>query len=219
RPRGQFRQAACCRRREHRLATLRAHEPIVLGLPRGGVVVAAEIATALAAPLDVLLVGKVGLPSQPELALGAVGEGSVVVTNRAIIRDAKISQELLRRTIDGQQAVLAQRAASYRRTRPALSIANRIVVLVDDGIATGATMRAAIRVLRARRVARIVVAVPVALADLADAISRLVDHFVCLRTPRRFTEVSTWYADVAEVTDTEVIALLREAQQDREVRA
>ncbi|GAA5164582.1 MULTISPECIES: phosphoribosyltransferase family protein [Amycolatopsis] len=180
-----------------RLRDLRADRPVVLGLPRGGVVVADPIATALAAPLDVVLVSKVADPADPEFALGAVGEGAVVV-------GGCIAPGLLGSAL---QAV-AERARRYRAVRRAVPVAGRTVVLADDGIATGATVLAALRVLTARRAGRVVVAVPVAARAALKALSPFADRVECLLAPPRLGAVSRWYADFREVTDDEVLWLL-----------
>lgn len=196
-----------------RLEFLRARNPLVLGLPRGGVVVAAAIARALRAPLDVLLVRKIGLPDAPELALAAIGENGVLVGNPGVIRYVQPDPVVLRGVIDRERAVLAQRAALYRSVREQVPVAGRSVLVADDGIATGATMRAAIRVLEVRGAAHIVVAVPVAAPDALRALSGTVDRVVCLRAPRRLRAVSRWYGEFHEVADDEVVALLRAATQ------
>lgn len=190
-----------------RLADLRGDRPLVLGLPRGGVVVAAPIAAALHAPLDVVLVHKIGDPDSPELALGAVGEDAVVVGG------SHIDPETFERALETEQLRLARRAMLYRAVRPALPVTGRTVVLADDGIATGATMRAAIRILRARGAARIVLAVPVAAPEALDALAPLADRVECLIVPRRMRAVSRWYTDFREVPDSEVVRLLRETNE------
>jgi putative phosphoribosyl transferase len=187
-----------------RLADLRGDLPLVLGLPRGGVVVAAPIAAALHAPLDVVLVRKIGDPDSPELALGAVGEDAVIVGGN------RLDPESFERALETEQMRLAWHAMRYREVRPALPVAGRTVVLTDDGIATGATMRAAVRILRARRAARIVLAVPVAAPDALGALAPLADRVECLIAPKRMRAISRWYTDFREVPDSEVLRLLRE---------
>jgi putative phosphoribosyl transferase len=187
-----------------RLADLRAEQPLVLGLPRGGVVVAAPIAAALGAPLDVVLVRKIGAPGSPELALGAVGEDAVVVGGNHRDPDERFA-----RALATEQRRLARRALRYRAVRRAVPVTGRTVVLADDGIATGASMRAAIEVLRSRGVARIVLAVPVAAPEALAELAPLVERTECLLVPEGMSAVSRWYADFREVGDREVLRLLR----------
>jgi putative phosphoribosyl transferase len=187
-----------------RLTDLRADRPLVLGLPRGGVLVAAPIAGALHAPLDVVLVRKIGDPGSPELALGAVGEDAVVIGGN------HLDPDVFERALETEQLRLTRRAMLYRAVRAAVPVAGRTVVVADDGIATGATMRAAIRVLRARGAARIVLAVPVAAPEALAELTPLVDRVECLLVPERMQAVSQWYADFREVDDREVLRLLRE---------
>jgi putative phosphoribosyl transferase len=197
------------------LGFLRDNEPIVLGLPRGGVVVAAEVAAALDAPLDVVLVRKIGVPGSPELALGAVGEGAVVVGNQDVIRAVHPTQEAFERALAVERAHLAHRATLYQPVRHPLPVKDRTVVLVDDGIATGATARAAIQVLRARGAAQIVLAVPVVARSTLPALFDVADRIVWLRAPNRFRSVSGWYADFTEVGDGEVMELLKASAPPR----
>lgn len=187
-----------------RLVDLRPEQPLVLGLPRGGVVVAAPIATALGAPLDVVLVRKIATPGRPELALGAVGEDAVVIGGN------HLDPERFARALAAEQRRLTRRALRYRAVRRAVPVRGRTVVLADDGIATGASMRAAIGVLRARGAARIVLAVPVAAPGALTVLAPLVERVECLLTPQRMGAVSRWYADFREVGDREVVRLLRE---------
>ncbi|GAB2971310.1 phosphoribosyltransferase [Amycolatopsis acidiphila] len=187
-----------------RLADVRGERPLVLGLPRGGVLVAAPIATALHAPLDVVLVRKIGDPGSPELALGAVGEDAVVVGGNSL------DPEIFARVLETEQLRLARRALRYRAVRPAVPVSGRTVVLADDGIATGASIRAAIRVLRSRGAARIILAVPVAAPEALAELTPLVDRVECLLAPNRMQAVSRWYADFREVDDREVLRVLQE---------
>ncbi|HVV14760.1 phosphoribosyltransferase [Amycolatopsis sp.] len=183
-------------------------DPLVLGLPRGGVVVAAAIADRLDAPLDVVLVRKVGAPDAPELALGAVGEDGVVVGNPAVLRHFRPSARIFEAAAEEERSALARRAQRYRSARRIQPVAGRTVILVDDGIATGATARAAAEVLRARDAGSIVLAVPVAPPQALATLASVVDDIVCLAVPRRLRSVSQWYADFAEVSDEDVVALL-----------
>ncbi len=188
---------------------LRGSGVVVLGLPRGGVPVAAEIARALGAPLDVILVRKLGLPIQPELAMGAIGEGGVRIINQDVVRAEQVSAEVFAQVERRERAELDRRAARYRAVRPRVPLAGVTAIIVDDGIATGSTARVACQVARAHGAARVVLAVPVApraaLSGLADA----ADEVVCLAAPEPFFAIGQWYADFAQTTDDEVVALLQ----------
>lgn len=190
------------------LAHLRDSDPIVLGLPRGGVPVAFEVAKALEAPLDVIIVRKLGVPRQPELAMGAIGEEGVRVLNPSLIRSAGISEADIDEVERRERAVIEQRARTLRGDRPALRLGGRATILVDDGIATGATTRAAIEVARAHGATNVVLAVPVAPADTLELLRRLADEVVCLATPEPFMAVGAWYQDFTPTTDAEVLELL-----------
>ncbi len=185
---------------------------IVLGLPRGGVPVAAEVARALHAPLDVLVVRKLGVPGHEELALGAVASGGFRVLNDSIVRDLGLGEATIERVARAEAAELARRERAFRGDRPAPDVGAKIVVLVDDGIATGATMRSAVAALRGatpgRSPARLVVATPVAAPDAADALRREADEVVCLGTPHDFLAVGRWYRDFPQTSDAEVRELL-----------
>ena len=182
--------------------------PVVLGLPRGGVPVAAEVARALDGELDVLVVRKIGVPWQPELALGAVGEGGVQVVNEAIASACALSPEQLEELASRARAEVEARLRHLRAGRPAVPLAGRTAIVVDDGVATGATMRAAVDVVRAHGAARVVVAVPVAAADAAHALRASVDEIVVLLAPVDLGGVGLWYADFTQTTDAEVASLL-----------
>ncbi|MDX1511373.1 MAG: phosphoribosyltransferase family protein [Nitriliruptorales bacterium] len=188
------------------VAALDLADPVVLGLPRGGVVVAAPVAEALDAPLDVVIVRKLGHPLQPELAVGAIGEGDVEVLNPGIA--PHVAGEALDEIRNRERAELARRVQQYRGNRPGIDVAGRAVMLVDDGLATGATARAAIDVLRERGARSITLAVPVGPPDTVRALGQLADHVVCLRTPRGFGGVGQFYVDFRQTTDEEVTALL-----------
>src|ERR671928_132455 len=192
-----------------RMAPLAGRDVVVLGLPRGGVPVAAEVARALGAPLDVVLVRKLGLPRRPELAMGAVGEDGVVVLNEDVLEAARVDEATLAEVERRERAELERRARQLRGDRPRLSLDGRTAVVVDDGVATGATARAACEVVRAHGAARVVLAVPVgsphALADIAPT----VDEVVCLDSPQRFAAVGQAYADFRATEEEEVLALLR----------
>jgi putative phosphoribosyl transferase len=183
----------------------------VLALPRGGVPVAYEVARALGAPLDVFLVRKLGVPGHRELAMGAIASGHVRVLNRDIVGQLGIPPEVIDRVAALEEQELARRERAYRGDRPPLDLRNQTVILVDDGLATGATMRAAVAALRQQGPARIVVAVPAAAAETCAAIAEEVDEIVCAETPRPFYAVGLWYEDFRETTDEEVRRLLGSA--------
>jgi putative phosphoribosyl transferase len=183
----------------------------VLALPRGGVPVAYEVARALGAPLDVFLVRKLGVPGHRELAMGAIASGHVRVLNRDIVGQLGIPPEVIDRVAALEEQELARRERAYRGDRPPLDLRNQTVILVDDGLATGATMRAAVAALRQQGPARIVVAVPAAAAETCAAIAEEVDEIVCAETPRPFYAVGLWYEDFGETTDEEVRRLLGSA--------
>jgi predicted phosphoribosyltransferase/predicted alpha/beta-hydrolase family hydrolase len=191
-----------------RLAPLRAVRPLVVALPRGGVPVAAEVAKHLEAPLDVLVVRKLGHPRQPELAVGALGEGGVVVLDPQASTRLGVTEADLVDTMAREQAELERRVRQYRRGRPRQSVRDRTVIVVDDGLATGATARAAIEVLRRAGAGRIVLAVPVAPADALSELGRVADEVVCLTAPPDFRAVGLWYREFGQVTDDEVARLL-----------
>jgi predicted phosphoribosyltransferase len=184
---------------------------IVLGLPRGGVPIAYEVARALGAPLDVFMVRKLGVPGQPELAMGAVASGGSRVLNRYVMRMSGVTDAELERVTESERDLLARREASYRGDRPPLDVADRVVIVVDDGLATGASMRAAVEALRGGRPAELVVAVPVAPPDSRDELAGVADKVVCARTPHPFFAVGHWYDDFSEVTDDEVRRFLADA--------
>ncbi|MGY4969814.1 phosphoribosyltransferase family protein [Streptomyces nigrescens] len=194
-----------------RLGHLKGAEAVVLGLPRGGVPVAAEVAEALGAPLDVCLVQKLGVPFQPELGMGAIGEGGVRVVNDDVVRAARITPDELAHVESREREVLESRARHYRGGRASVGIEGRTVVVVDDGVATGSTARAACRIARARGAARIVLAVPVAPHDWTARLGGDADELVCLRTPRNFYAIGQFYADFSQTDDDEVVACLEEA--------
>jgi predicted phosphoribosyltransferase/dienelactone hydrolase len=191
-----------------RLLAYRDQEPVVLGLPRGGVPVAAELARALGAPLDVLIVRKLGVPGHPELAMGAVGEGGVRVLNARVVQAARISGPQLDQVEAAERAEVARRARQYREDRPMAPVRGRTVVIVDDGLATGATARAAVETVRAAGAARIVLAVPVGAPDTVRLLGEVADDVVVLQAPRELRSVGEWYDDFRQTTDDEVVAAL-----------
>lgn len=187
-----------------------AHRPdvLVLALPRGGVPVAYEVARALGAPLDVFLVRKLGVPGQEELAMGAVASGGVRVLNDDIVTALRIPERVIDAIAAREQPELARRERLYRGNRPPPDVRGRTVILVDDGLATGATMAAAVKALRQQHPARIVVAVPIASPDTCEQLSTEVDEVVCAAMPHPFHAVGLWYEDFSQTTDDEVRELL-----------
>jgi predicted phosphoribosyltransferase len=194
-------------------AELRDAAPVVLALPRGGVPVGYEIALALNAPLDVFVVRKLGVPWHEELAFGAIASGDIVVHNEDVIKWSRLDAESMDAVAARESRELTRRERAFRGERKPLDVRGRVVVLVDDGLATGASMRAAIRALRTREPARIVVAVPVAAPDICAAIEREADLTICAITPRHFGGVGAWYHDFSQTSDTEVRELLTDAQR------
>ena len=184
---------------------------LVLGLPRGGVPVAYEIAVALDAPLDVFLVRKLGVPGHEELAMGAIATGGVRVLNDEVISSLRIPSHALASVTAREQQELQRREHAYRDDRPAPEVAGKTVILVDDGIATGSTVRAAIAALRQLGPRRVVVAVPVAAPSVCQALAREVDSMVCAITPEPFYAVGLWYQDFSETSDDEIRDLLQRA--------
>ncbi len=187
-------------------ATLR---PVVVALPRGGVPVAAEIADRLDAPLDVIVVRKIGLPWQPELAIGAIAEGNVCVVNDALIEETGVSGDELEAAIARERVELERRVRAYRGERSPLRLDGRVVILVDDGLATGYTARAAIAQIRRRGAGRVVLAVPVAPEDIVATMGRVADEFVVLQTPPWFFSIGEHYEDFRQTSDDEVVACLQ----------
>ncbi|MFC5659949.1 phosphoribosyltransferase, partial [Streptomyces nogalater] len=201
------------RRLGERLEYLRGQDVVVLGLPRGGVPVAAAVAEALDAPLDVLLVRKLGVPYQPELGMGAIGEDGVRVINQEVLRATGVGPDDLAAVEERERPLLAERGARYRGAAPPACVAGRTAVVVDDGVATGSTARAACRIARARGAARIVLAVPVAPRDFARRLGEDADDLVCLDTPWDFAAVGQFYTDFTQVEDEEVTTCLRRAAE------
>jgi len=187
---------------------------IVLALPRGGVPIGFEVAMELGAPLDVFVVRKLGLPWRDELAMGAIASGGVRILDRDVIRMARVSDAELARVTAAEQAELERRERLYRGDRTFPVLREKTVLLVDDGLATGSTMRAAITALRLERPSRIVAAVPVAAPDTCDALRAIADEVVCASTPEPFRAVGMWYANFSQTTDEEVHDLLERARGD-----
>ena len=181
---------------------------VVLGLPRGGVPVAHEVATELRVPLDVFLVRKLGVPGRAELAMGAIAEGGVEVLNDDVIHGLTIPQKVVQQVAVREHMELDRRDALYRGGRPRPAIRGRIVILVDDGLATGSTMQAAVTALRRLEPAHIIVAVPVGARDTCDRLARFADEVICLMAPEPFQAVGLWYEQFTQTTDDEVKSLL-----------
>jgi len=187
---------------------------IVLGLPRGGVKVAAEVARELHVPLDVFVVRKLGTPGHPELAMGAIASGGVRVLNANVINALRIPDKVIDAVARDEQRELERREKLYRNGRPPPVLRGRTVILIDDGLATGATMRAAIAALRKLHPARLVMAVPVAAPEICDEFELEVDETLCALTPNPFVAVGFWYRHFPQVTDEEVRNLLQQADAE-----
>lgn len=184
------------------------HDVVVLGLPRGGVPVAHEVAKALAVPMDTFVVRKIGMPGQEEFAVGAIASGGTRVLNEELIRSCQLSEPAIEAVCTRERAELQRREQLYRNGRPPIAVEGRLVILVDDGLATGSTMRAAVHAIRALRPSRIVVAAPVGAAESCRALARFADAVICPFTPEPFAAVGLWYGDFSPTSDEEVRALL-----------
>jgi len=191
-----------------------ADDSIVLALPRGGVPVGYEVARALNAPLDVWVVRKIGVPWHPELGVGAVAEGGDVYLTREVMAHVGLSDADLSAAIESKRGEVEARVRRYRGDRPTPELRDRTVILVDDGIATGGTIRAAIRAIRARAPRKIILAVPVASPDILEALAPEVDRTVCLLEPRDLFAIGLWYRNFTQVSDDEVVALLDRARKE-----
>jgi putative phosphoribosyl transferase len=193
------------------LAGYKDQQPVILALPRGGVPVAAEVAAALKAPLDLILVRKIGVPFQPELAMGAVVDGGapIIVRNDDVIRVAGIDEAEFKATCDNELAEIERRRQRYLGSRERVDVSGRTTIVIDDGIATGATTRAALRATRMRNPKKLVLAVPVAPTDSLAALRSDADEVVCLEDHEFFGAIGFYYADFAQVADEEVIELLK----------
>ena len=196
------------RRLADRLSHLQDQDVVVVGLPRGGVRVAFEVARSLRAPLDVIVVRKIGLPFQPELAMGAVGEDDTLLIDPDLVRRAHVSEAELAQLERRARSEVRRRAQAFREGRPRVPLAGRTVVVVDDGIATGSTARVACQVARAQGAARVVLAVPVCARESAIRLRREVDEFDCLEVPDWFSAVGRFYLDFRQTSDEEVVDLL-----------
>lgn len=187
---------------------------LVLGLPRGGVPVAFEVARGLNAPLDVFVVRKLGVPGHEELAMGAIATGGVIVLNDEVVYGLRIPDHVIEAVVAQEQRELERRERLYRDDRPPPDVRGKTIILVDDGLATGSTMRAAVAALREQQPTRIVVAVPTAAPDICAEFRREVDEIVCVITPEPFYAVGLWYENFAQTTDDEVRALLDRAARE-----
>ena len=187
-----------------------AHRPdvVVLGLPRGGIPVAFEVARKLRLPLDVFVVRKLGVPGHEELAMGAIASGGIRVLNEDVVRSLNISREIIESVAKKQSEELKRREQLYRGNRPGLDVRDLTVILVDDGLATGATMRAAVQALRRQKPVSIIVAVPAAAPEACEELGEEADDIVCAITPDPFFSVGSWYEDFSQTTDEEVSQLL-----------
>lgn len=195
------------------LLDYRGGDVVVLGLPRGGIPVAAEVAEAIGAPLDVLVVRKLGVPSQPELAFGAIGEGQVRVLNETVVRRTGLDPADIAAVEDAQRTELERRIVTYRGGRPGLPLQGRVALIVDDGFATGATARAAALVARARGAGKVVLAAPIGAADTIADLREVADEVVCLGAPAGFSAVGSGYRDFTQTSDAQVCALLQSAHR------
>ena len=190
---------------------------VVLALPRGGVPVAYEVAERLKAPLDVFLVRKLGVPGHAEFAMGAIASGEVCFLNENIIASLRIPRSTVDRVIAREKEELIRRELAYRQHDQVIEMRNRVVILIDDGLATGASMRAAVMAVKERHPARVVVAVPVAAASMCEEFQREVDEMICLQTPEPFFAVGEWYEDFSQASDEEVRTLLERATKFQQV--
>ena len=197
-----------------RLGRFADQQAVVLGLPRGGIPVAYEVATALGAPLDVIVVRKLGVPLQPELAMGAIGEDGARVLNDEVLRLAHVTASELAAVEERERAELERRARRFRGARPRVDLTGRTALIVDDGIATGSTARAACQVARAHGASRIVLAAPVAPPDAGRRLADDVDELIVCETPEPFFGVGQFYADFSQTSDDEVVDLLATAAGD-----
>jgi putative phosphoribosyl transferase len=185
------------------------NDVVVLALPRGGVPVAYEVAEALNAPLDIFLVRKLGLPGHPELAMGAIASGGVRITNAEVVRFYGVSSTAIDVIARSERLELERREREYRRGRAMTDLRDKIVILVDDGLATGSTMRAAVEAVRQHEPVHVIVAVPVGAPETCEEFADITDETVCARTPDQFYAVGQWYRDFSQTTDEEVRSLLQ----------
>lgn len=193
-------------------------DAMVIALPRGGVPVAFEVAEALNLPLDIFVVRKLGLPGHEEFAIGAIASGGARVLNQDLIRQLSLNDEIIEHIVAREQRELERREQTYRGQRPVLDVRDRIIIIVDDGLATGSSMRAAIAALRQKRPAKLIVAVPVGARMTCSELEALADGAICLETPENFSAVGLWYKDFSQITDEEVIDLLERNQKNSKAR-
>ena len=184
---------------------------LTLGLPRGGVPVAFEVAQALKAPLDLMLVRKLGVPGQEELAMGAIATGGIRILNQELVEGLNISDAALEAVVNKEKRELERREHAYRGDRPAPEIRNRCIILIDDGVATGATMRAAVSALRQQQPMQIIIGTPVAPPDAVENLKQEANEVICLATPEGFSAIGHWYISFPQTSDEEVRALLDQA--------
>ncbi|MEW6002550.1 MAG: phosphoribosyltransferase [Nitrospirota bacterium] len=184
---------------------------LILALPRGGVVTGYEIARSLNAPLDVLIVRKIGFPGQPEFAIGAISETGTIFLNERIISTYGVSNEYVESEISRQEKEISRRVKLYRQEKSIRELEGKIIILVDDGVATGATTKAAIETLKKEKIKELVVAIPVSPPQTADELKKMADEFVCIETPYDFMAVGAHYLDFTQVSDEEVIDLLKKS--------
>ncbi len=190
-------------------------DTVVLGLPRGGVPVAFEVAKALRAPLDVFVVRKLGVPAQPELAMGAIASGGIRVLNEEVVQRLGIPEKVIEAVAGEEERELERRESAYRGSRLKPDVRGRTVILIDDGVATGSTMRAAVRALNSQHPARLIVGVPTAAASTWRELRPEVDEFIALMTPEDFESVGQWYENFDQTGDLEVTSLLERARLSR----
>ncbi|GAB3445344.1 phosphoribosyltransferase family protein [Streptomonospora sediminis] len=203
-------RASAGRRLAERVRAYAADNPVVLALPRGGVPVGAELARSLGVPLDVVVVRKIGVPGHPELGVGAIAEDGHVCFDDAALAKLRLTREHLAHTVETERAELDRRLDAYRRGHPAADLRRRDVIVVDDGVATGGTARAALRMVHRRNPARVLLAVPVAAQSAIDALRGEADRIVALAVPENFRAVGEWYSDFGQLSDHQVMALMDE---------
>jgi putative phosphoribosyl transferase len=187
---------------------------VVLALPRGGLPIGVEVAAALRVPLDVFVVRKLGTPGQPELAMGAIASGGVRVLNDDVLKVLNLTSDAVDRVARAEQQELERRERLYRGDRPLPALADRVVILVDDGLATGSTMRAAVKAVRQHRPGKVVVAVPAGAAETCEEFRQEVDEIVCIIAPASFQAVGSWYEEFPQISDREVRDLLEKSSRE-----
>jgi len=188
---------------------------LILALPRGGVVTGCETARALGVTMDVLIVRKIGVPWQPELAAGALSETGALVLNKLVVSGYKISNEFLEKEVSRQKGEISRRIELYRQGRGISGLEDKIIILIDDGVATGATVKAAVETLREAKIRKLVVALPVSPSDTAEELRGMADEFVCFETHSDFLAVGNYYQDFTQVSDEEVVDLLERSRKEK----